>query len=224
MDRRHLYSPIRLRIRIAEIATWISIEIENRSSRASLVKLFLLSTSTRERFSVNRSVPYVVRVEATTQGQVNGATEGRVTFLSVVLNEIEDYIIISQVWVPSSSCRLIVILEDCVQLSAKKIYVSTARWAVAKYDLSLIEGLVERATSNNLDLQTKDETTIYALARDRGAPCLVHAPVKYVEPLRIDYVSKVFHHPVHLKILHLQIQGSSTPEILLDNKGDVVAL
>ncbi len=97
MDRRHLYSPIRLRIRIAEIATWISIEIENRSSRASLVKLFLLSTSTRERFSVNRSVPYVVRVEATTQGQVNGATEGRVTFLSVVLNEIEDYIIISQV-------------------------------------------------------------------------------------------------------------------------------
>ena len=91
--------------------------------------------------------PYVVRVEATTQSRVNGAPAGTVTFLSILLNEIEGFIVFPQAWVPSGLCKLTVTFEGSVQLPKTKVFESASGWAVAKYDPNLIEGRVKRATA-----------------------------------------------------------------------------
>lgn len=224
MDRRYLHSPMRLRTRGDNIATWTSDDIETSSSMAPLVKRSLPTIPAAELYSINRPVPYTVRVKATTQRRVNGAPEGTVTFLSIVVNEIKGWVIIPQALVPSSMCSLTIIFEDSVELPATKVFEDISGWAVAQYDPDLIEGSIERAIFSDIELKAGDKTTIYGIGRFGGTPCAVDSTVTHIQPLEIDYNPNVFHHPIHLEVLHLEQRKSCDSGVLLDDTGKVVGL
>lgn len=213
---------MRLWVRGDNIATWTSTDIESSSTVAPLVKRFLPRIA--EPCSVNRPVPYTVRVRVTTQSQVNGAPAGTKIFLSPVINEMLGWIVVPQALAPSSLCSLVVIFEESIELPATKVFVSTSGYAIAQYDPALIQGAIERATFSNVEYQAGDEITIYALSEDRGTPCALDTAVRYVEPLCNDYDPEAFHHPVHVEVLHLHKSTSFTSGVLLDNTGKVVAL
>ena len=224
IDRRFLYSSMRLWIRSGNIATWASANIESSSTMVPLAKRFLPKISTAEPRSVNVPAPYTVRVKATTQRRINGAPRGTRTFLSIVINEIEGFVMIPQAWAPSTLSSLAVVFEESIELPATKVYESTSGWAVAKYDPGLIQGAIERATFNNVEYHPGDKIIIHALSGGRRTPCAIHTTVRYVEPLTNEYHSDVFYHPVHMELLHLQHSTSCTPGVLLNDTGQVVAL
>lgn len=213
---------MRLWVRGDNIATWTSTDIESSSTVAPPAKRFLPKIA--ETCSVNRPVPYTVRVRVTTQSQVNGAPAGTNIFLSPVINEMLGWIVVPQALAPSSLCSLVVIFEQSIELPATKVFVSTSGYAIAQYDPALIEGAIERATFSNVEYQAGDEITIYALSSGRGAPCALDTAVRYVEPLQNNYDSDAFHHPVHVEVLHLHQHESFTSGVLLDTTGKVVAL
>ncbi len=224
MDRHYLYSAMRLWVRGDNIATWTSTDIESSSTVAPLVKRFLPNISVAEPRSVNRPVPYTVRVKATTQSQVNGAPAGTKIFLSPVINEMVGWIVVPQAFAPSSLCSLVVIFEESIELPATKVFASTSGYAIAQYDPGLIQGTIERATFSDVEYQAGDKITVYALTNGRGTPCALDTTVRYVEPLSNNYDPEVFHHPIHVEILHLHHNTSLTSGVLLDNTGKVVAL
>lgn len=215
---------MRLWVRGDNIATWTITDIESSSAVAPLVKRFLPEISVAESRSVNKSVPYTVRVKVTTQSQVNGAPTDTKIFLSPVINELLGWIVVPQAFAPSSLCSLAVIFEESIELPATKVFVSTSGYAIAQYDPGLIQGTIERAIFSNVEYKAGDRITIYALSIGRGTPCALDTTVRYVEPLRNDYDPEVFHHPIHVEILHLQNNTSFTSGVLLDDTGNVVAL
>jgi len=133
---------------------------------AQLVK-HSLSPIPASELSTNRPVPYIVRVRATTQRRVNGAPEGTMTFLSIVVNQIKGWVFIPQPMVPSSMCSPRVIFEDSVELPATKLFEGTSGWAIAEYNPDLIEGSIKRAIFSDT------EFTAGGLGRFGGNPCTV---------------------------------------------------
>ncbi len=224
MDRRYLYSSIRLRTRDNNIASWTSFDIGTSFSKTLLVKRFLPTIPAAELYSISRSVLYTVLVRATTQSRVNGASASTVIFLSIVINETEGFLIVPQSVVPSSMCSLTIIFENSVELPAIKIFESSSGWAVAKYDPDLIEGSIERAIFSDIKFEAGDRITIYGLGRFGGNPCAVNSTVTHIQPLETDYHSNVFHHPIHLEVLHLEHRKSCSSGVLLDDTGKVVGL
>ncbi|KAI4156824.1 MAG: hypothetical protein L6R39_000990 [Caloplaca ligustica] len=171
-------------------------------------------------------VPYSVRVKASTQGGVNGIPSYGYTesFLSIIINETEGFIMVPQAHVPSSMCNLTVVFEDSVELLATKVFESTSGWAIAKYDPALINGPVERATFSDVQFEIGDKMTIYRLGRYGPHPCIKEATVTQIDPLTSLCDSRVFHHPIHLEVLYCEEKTARTTGMLLDHAGNVIEL
>ncbi|KAL8698335.1 MAG: hypothetical protein Q9201_006632 [Fulgogasparrea decipioides] len=209
-----------------EVAREIPVDLQTDSSKGVLEKRSLPSSSaTKLHPNVKRRpVPYSVRVKAATQGPINGALPSKANFLSIIVNETEGFVIVPQAVVPSSIGSITIVFEGSIELPATKVFESTSGWAIAKYDPALIEGRVEPATFSDIPFEIGDKTTIYGLNRDGDHPCMVEATVTQIAPLPNDYDTSLFHHPIHLEVLHFQDTCASTPGVLLDDTGNVVGL
>ncbi len=184
IDRQESHSPMRLRIRDENIATWTSYDIGTSSPVAQLVK-HSLPTIPASELSTNRPVPYTVRVRATTQRRINGAPEGTMTFLSIVVNQIKGWVVIPQAMVPSSMCSLRVIFEDSVELPATKVFEGTSGRAIAEYNPDLIEGSTERAIFSDTELKAGNKVVglwLPLFLSDAWSTSYVGAPVSLLKP------------------------------------------
>ena len=223
MDSRCWLTPMRLR---TPANNWRSEDIELQLGASTpltaLEKRNLLTSPIAD--EQMRSIPYAVRVVAMMPQKINGAPGNRMDFLGIIMNKIEGFVIIPQAIVPSTMCSLQIVFGESVEIPAIKRYQSALGFAVAQYDPELIKGTTYAAVLSDKGLGVDDTTTIYGLHCDLQRRRAVKATVKNIEPLLSAPQMPLFHHPVHVEVLHLEERSGCGFGLLMDDDGKLEGL